>query len=231
MIYKFFFQLHQYQSQYQRHIERERQRIAAFRANETEEQRGARQLRDLLWHQHDRGQTGQDDAARGRGGGRGRGRRGANAGMNISRAAWNYDVADFNIHNHTMFDIGSMSVKCTHCSALRFKKEPDGICCKNGKVSDVPLIPDPPEELMPLFDINTQRGRQFLANSRKYNMAFCMTSIASNTFVNEPGYMPTVKIQGQMSHQLGPLLPSDGDDPKFLQIYFIGNTMMSWNNF
>ena len=35
--------------------------------------------------------------------------------------------------------------------------------------------------------------------------------------------MPTFKIQGQVYHLMGSLLPQSGEEHKFLQIYFIGN--------
>ena len=114
-----------------------------------------------------------------------------------------------------------MSVICEFCDAKRFPKEPNGICCKSGKVSDVPLIPDPPEEWEHLFTPGNQGSASFLGNTRKYNQAFQMTSVKTK-FIVEPGYMPTVKIEGQLSHLMGPLLPSTGEEAKFLQIYFVG---------
>ena len=36
--------------------------------------------------------------------------------------------------------------------------------------------------------------------------------------------MPTFKIQGQVYHRIGSLLPVDGQEPQFLQIYFMGNS-------
>jgi hypothetical protein len=36
--------------------------------------------------------------------------------------------------------------------------------------------------------------------------------------------MPTFKVQGQIYHRAGSLLPLPNADQKFLQIYFIGNT-------
>lgn len=36
--------------------------------------------------------------------------------------------------------------------------------------------------------------------------------------------MPTFKIQGQVYHQAGSLLPEPNQDPHFLQIYFMGNS-------
>ena len=35
--------------------------------------------------------------------------------------------------------------------------------------------------------------------------------------------MPTFKVQGQICHRVGSLLPTSGVDPQFLQIYFMGD--------
>jgi hypothetical protein len=37
------------------------------------------------------------------------------------------------------------------------------------------------------------------------------------------GFMPTFKVQGQIYHRVGSLLPTSGADPQFLQIYFMGD--------
>jgi hypothetical protein len=34
--------------------------------------------------------------------------------------------------------------------------------------------------------------------------------------------MPTFKVQGQIYHRIGSLMPMRGEDPKFLQVYFVG---------
>ena len=39
----------------------------------------------------------------------------------------------------------------------------------------------------------------------------------------ERGFMPTFKVQGQVYHLIGSVLPQQGEDHKFLQIYFMGN--------
>ena len=31
---------------------------------------------------------------------------------------------------------------------------------------------------------------------------------------------PNFKVQGKIYHRIGSLLPADGEDPKFLQLYF-----------
>ena len=199
----------QSQSEYRRFRQKRTEANRRYLANQSQEQRVRRQSQDRLWHQAAievvEPQTGQR-------------RRKKNT---LEKGGWDYDVATFQLHHHQLFNIGCMNVICTFCNAKRFPKEPKGLCCKSGKVSDVPLIPTPPDEMMPLFSLENSRSRQFLANARKYNSAFHMTSIKTN-WVVEPGFMPTVKIQGQMSHMLGPLQPADGDEAKFLQIYFIG---------
>ncbi|GBP21595.1 hypothetical protein EVAR_9780_1 [Eumeta japonica] len=50
-----------------------------------------------------------------------------------------------------------------------------------------------------------------------------MTSFGATNIVNNTGYMPTFKVQGQIYHRIGSLLPVQDEDPKFLQIYFTGN--------
>lgn len=50
-----------------------------------------------------------------------------------------------------------------------------------------------------------------------------MTSFGATKIVREAGFMPTFKIQGQIYHRIGSLLPLPGKDSKFLQIYFMGN--------
>lgn len=49
-----------------------------------------------------------------------------------------------------------------------------------------------------------------------------MTSFGANKIINM-SFMPTFKIQGQIYHQIGSILPTNENDAKFLQIYFIGN--------
>ena len=199
------------QTDYRRYRQRKTETERRRRANESQEQRERRQTQDRLWHQADREVVEVQTVQR---------RRKKNT---LEKGGWDYNVATFQLHHHQNFNIGCMNVICTSCQAKRFPKEPKGLCCKSGKVSDVPLIPAPPDEMVPLFTLENTRGKQFLGNARKYNQAFHMTSIKTN-WVVEPGFMPTVKIQGQMSHMLGPLQPADGDEAKFLQIYFIGKT-------
>ena len=90
------------------------------------------------------------------------------------------------------------------------------------QVDDVPCIPAPPDELLELYSNESSRSKNYLGILRKYNMAFAMTSVKTK-FIVEPGFMPTVKIEGQLSHLIGSMRAPAGEDAKFLQIYFIGN--------
>lgn len=52
---------------------------------------------------------------------------------NMKRAAFSYDnTIDYTLHESLL--IGTMSVVCKHCNALKFKHEVNGLCCSNGKV-------------------------------------------------------------------------------------------------
>ncbi|KAJ4441100.1 hypothetical protein ANN_10950 [Periplaneta americana] len=48
-----------------------------------------------------------------------------------------------------------------------------------------------------------------------------MTSFGATSIVEETGFMPTFKVQGQIYHKAGSILPVPDENPKFLQIYFM----------
>ncbi|UYV67468.1 hypothetical protein LAZ67_5000717 [Cordylochernes scorpioides] len=118
-------------------------------------------------------------------------------------------------------DIGQMSRVCQFCSALRFKDEPLGLCCKQGRVS-LPAIESPPEPIFSLLSGLHPLSKSFLLHIRGYNSIFQITSFGARQVV-EQGYMPTFKVQGQVYHVIGSLLPEPDSEHKFLQIYFIDN--------
>jgi len=47
-----------------------------------------------------------------------------------------------------------------------------------------------------------------------------MTSFGEKE-IREGNFMPTFKVQGQIYHFIGSLLPSEGAQPEFSQIYFV----------
>jgi len=63
----------------------------------------------------------------------------------------------------------------------------------------------------------------FLDNSRQYNILFQMTSFGAKE-IKEGNFMPTFKIQSQVYHLIGSLLPGPEDTFKFLQIYFMSES-------
>ncbi|XP_050064304.1 uncharacterized protein LOC126555410 [Aphis gossypii] len=111
---------------------------------------------------------------------------------------------------------------CSHCKALKYKNEANGLCCANGKVKLIPLDP-PPEPLYSLVSGIGTDSIHFLTNIQQYNNCFQMTSFGATNVVRE-NFMPTFKIQGQIYHRAGSLLPVSDSDNKFLQIYFMGNS-------
>ncbi|XP_067614418.1 uncharacterized protein [Eurosta solidaginis] len=142
-----------------------------------------------------------------------------NAGLN--RAAFEYNSA-IAYKDIRCVDIGSLSVVCQHCNALKFQSETPGLCCAGGKVK-LPVLTHPPEPLHSLLYGNTIQSKHFLENTQKYNGCFQMKSFGAQV-VDVPGYSPTFKIQGQIHHRAGALLPLPNEDHKFLQIHFVGDS-------
>lgn len=138
----------------------------------------------------------------------------------LNMAAFNYDPK-FNYEHHRNILIGQMDKVCRHCQAIKYEKETPGMCCSNGKVK-LPTLNEPPPALLNFFGPDPL-SRHFLQEIRKYNSCFQMTSFGATKIATMGGYMPTFKVQGQIYHKIGSLLPVPDQDTKFLQIYFMGN--------
>lgn len=69
----------------------------------------------------------------------------------------------------------------------------------------------------------TDASKHFLQKIRLYNSAFQMTSFGSRSIVTERGFMPTFKVQGQVYHRIGAMLPLENEEHQYLQIYFVGD--------
>ncbi|GFU44353.1 hypothetical protein NPIL_513341 [Nephila pilipes] len=50
-----------------------------------------------------------------------------------------------------------------------------------------------------------------------------MTSYGATIIVRHVNFMPTLKVLGQVYHQINKLLPLSEEDPQFFQIYSIDN--------
>ncbi|GBN55601.1 hypothetical protein AVEN_119165-1 [Araneus ventricosus] len=118
--------------------------------------------------------------------------------------------------------IGRMTLECNFCQVLRWKGESPGMCCSNGKIR-LHSLQAPPEHLYTLLTADYSDAVHFQDNVRKYNACFQMTSFGSTKEIREAGFMPTFKVQGQVYHRIGSLQPLRNEEPKFLQIYFVGD--------
>lgn len=224
--------------------ERERERQRAKRALETPEERAARNLRDRqrraarraaegpYTRQDRRSQRAQtrsveraqeSDQARSN-------RIVAQVARNsrparsrdLKLAAFNYNPAT-DYASHPSISIGSLDSICPFCNARTFKGETPGMCCAKGKIY-LPLPQPPPEPILSLFSSDYPESREFIKNIRRYNSSFQMTSFGSTGQRKWPGWMPTYKVQGQIYHRIGSLLPMPDQQAKFIQIYFMGDS-------
>jgi hypothetical protein len=139
----------------------------------------------------------------------------------IEGEAFRYDPTN-NYDSHPQLFIGRMANVCSHCEASKWPGEAPGMCCSGGKVKLPPLRP-PPEPLKSLMLGETPESKHFLDNIRKYNSCFQMTSFGMSKEVVDTGFMPTFRVQGQVYHRVGSLLPPSNEEHKFLQIYFMGD--------
>ena len=125
-----------------------------------------------------------------------------------------------NYQPHSFFnttDVGTLSVECTHCGALKFPQETKSLCCLKGNVQ-LEAFPQPQSFLRHLYEGTNTAGKHFLTSIRKYNSAFQMTSFGCNE-ITMAGFNPSFRVQGQVYHRIGSLVPSTGESPKFSQIY------------
>ncbi|CAF3834086.1 unnamed protein product [Rotaria magnacalcarata] len=100
-------------------------------------------------------------------------------------------------------------------NALKWHAETRGMCCSGGKVK-LPELQLPPEPLKSLMPGTTPESQHFLDNIGKYNSCFQMTSFGMPAKVSDSGFMPTFRVQGQIYHRGGFLLPPSNEEHKFL---------------
>ncbi|KAL4579076.1 hypothetical protein LXL04_015211 [Taraxacum kok-saghyz] len=136
------------------------------------------------------------------------------------------DNVGSNIVSSDYIDIGDNNFFCNYCHATFWYDErvkylctnnnlKYNNCCKGGKVV-LPNEPEPPDSIQHLF-----KDKHFLDNIRAYNQMFSMTSFGAqiDESVNDVKSPYVFKISGQIYHWLGSLCPSEGNPPRFLQLY------------
>ena len=120
---------------------------------------------------------------------------------------------------------------CRTCNAKLWKAEADRgeqkrnkpnylLCCSYSKV----LLPDfkqPPEILKDLYVGVSAKSKFFLKNIRRYNSMFSFTSMGGriDKTINRGNAPYVFRLSGQNYHTIGSLLPEDGNEPKFSQLY------------
>ncbi|RXK40560.1 hypothetical protein M231_02212 [Tremella mesenterica] len=140
-------------------------------------------------------------------------------------------------HRHYL---GRMNAVCPCCQAYLWPQEastnppvntfsPFRLCCKFGRV-DLQPFPSPPpllDYLLSATGPDARLARHFRTNIRSYNnaLAFMSTGVRKDPIMHTPG-VPLFKIQGQLCHRIGPLLPNEGSEPRFLQVYISDNSLV-----
>uniref|UniRef100_A0A2N9HBP6 ATP-dependent DNA helicase n=1 Tax=Fagus sylvatica TaxID=28930 RepID=A0A2N9HBP6_FAGSY len=91
-----------------------------------------------------------------------------------------------------------------------------------GKVQ-LPLFKKPPTVLDELLDnAGGERSKKFKTQIRSYNAMLAMTSMGGkvDTRVNDGRGPYIYRLNGQNHHRIGTLIPADGQNPHFAQLYF-----------
>ena len=124
---------------------------------------------------------------------------------------------------------GSMNHVCPYCGALKFRRETPSTCCSGGKVVLTPF-PCPPQPILELFVGQNDDAKIFRKHARSINNAVCLTSL-KNHWQPRAGWQPSIIFQGRVQTRVGPLQPSDGENPVFAQLYVHDPSMESTSRF
>ncbi|GAA0167936.1 hypothetical protein LIER_22770 [Lithospermum erythrorhizon] len=111
---------------------------------------------------------------------------------------------------------------CKYCGAHKFYKETERFCCSGGELILSQAIL--PEYIVKLFTGTDQRSKEFCNMIRTYNNHFAYTFIGMHCdeqYQHRDHGIYTVKVQGQVHHFLGDLIPEDSSKKMTgLQFYF-----------
>src|SRR5271156_695035 len=138
--------------------------------------------------------------------------------------------------------LGPMNIECSHCHALHFDSEKlsdsrsnnkkFGGCCLQGQVK-LPAFPNPPATLRDLLCGVSPLSKAFKKNIRQYNAAFAFTSLGvkiDSSVTGAPGGPFSFRINGELHHRMGSLLPEDGSLPRYAQLYVHGGFQATLDN-
>ncbi|KAH8943532.1 hypothetical protein BDL97_13G057100 [Sphagnum fallax] len=132
-------------------------------------------------------------------------------------------------------DCGSRSARCYACGAKMWLQEIISqstminirftMCCNNGAVQ-LPLLQQPPEVLRGLLSGSDPRSPAFREKIRMYNLILSFTSTGARIQESVIGTRSVYafRIQGEMYHRIGSLLPQHDAQPRFCQLYIYDTT-------
>jgi len=92
------------------------------------------------------------------------------------------------------------------------------ICCAHGKVF-LPPLTEPPSYLLNLYTSSESDAISFHKNIRRYNNVLACTSFGANIETFQGQGISNFRIHGQVYHWIGSLLPEEGHQPAFAQLY------------
>ena len=121
-------------------------------------------------------------------------------------------------------------MECSHCHALHFDSEKlssstwankkFGSCCLQGQIQ-LPAFREPSRTLKDLLCGISPHSNSFKKNIRQYNAAFAFASLGvkvDHAITNAPG-LYFFRINGDLHHLSGSLLPENGENESYAQIY------------
>lgn len=127
--------------------------------------------------------------------------------------------------------LGQMDIECQHCRALHWaaeklaKKGENGQaefsgCCHHGQIQYPENREPMPAELEELLFGNTPEAQHFRENPRRYNSILQLASSKSD-FADDRNLsgIQSFVLRGSVHHRIGHMLPEEGEQPKFAQLY------------
>jgi len=128
--------------------------------------------------------------------------------------------------------LGLPEYNCKYCNAMFWYHEQNkedtrknkeimySNCCKYGQIK-LPPFKEPPQFLARLLNYKEPLSKHFMQKIRQYNSLFAFTSMGGNIDKNiNKGEGPYVfRVNGQIHHRIGSLLPQPEKMPKFAELY------------
>ena len=81
------------------------------------------------------------------------------------------------------------------------------------------VFPDPPQIIQSLLTSETVEARLYRENIRCFNNALALSSLKVDERKFKNGYSPSVIFEGKVSQMYGPLIPGNGEELRFAQLY------------